>query len=83
MPVGVVRSAFNGNHLRVGHSAIGASTRDTFPDKPRLAADTTHRRSVRLHATFFRKQGHPRATPSNGSTRSVEVRVSGRQALAR
>jgi hypothetical protein len=57
--VGVVRGAFNGTTFSWGTPQLVRSVRDTFPDKPWLAADTTTGALYVSYTTFFRKQGHP------------------------
>jgi len=57
--VGMVRGTFDGTSFSWGTPQLVRSMRDTFPDKPWLAADTTIGALYVSYTAFFSKQGHP------------------------
>jgi hypothetical protein len=57
--VAVIRGQFAGTVFSWGVPQVVRAVRDTLPDKPWMAADTTTGALYVSYTTFFRKQGHP------------------------
>jgi hypothetical protein len=57
--VAVVRGAFQGGGFAWGTPQLVRAVRDTFPDKPWVATDTTNGMLYVSYTSFFRKQGRP------------------------
>ena len=54
--VGVIRGAFDGSAFAWEAPRVARATRDTFPDKPWLAADSSSGNLYLSYTAFFRKQ---------------------------